>query len=311
MDVSIIIINYNTIALATECIKSILQHTHGISYEIILVDNCSNDDIHRNVNENFAGCDFIKCVQLDKNVGFGRGNNAGFNVANGDFVFCLNPDTLLVNDAVSILFNFMKSNPDVGACGGNLFSIDKQPSHSFRRYLPGMEWELDLLTFQKLGKLRYGKNSEFNHTRHPLDVGFITGADLMIRSDVVKKVKGFSTDFFMYFEETDICLKIRKAGYRIVSVPEAEIIHLEGGSFSDRKGYEFNKRAVEYSERGRLLYYMRNKNAAQRFFLNAIYRIALKLNIKYFRSKNNEIWKYYEYKHMHFISALKEIRNRR
>lgn len=309
MDVSIIIVNYNTIRLTEQCIRSVIEHTKGVEYEIIVVDNNSGDDIETVIPALFgdSGCRIV-CRKLRGNVGFGRGNNEGFKLASGKYLFCLNPDTILQNNAVRILSDFLERHRDTGACGGNLFSLDMRPNHSFRRMLPGIRWELDLLLFGKIERWLYGKDTEFNHSGRPLEVGYITGADLMMRRDVAEAVGGFSPQFFMYFEETDLCSKIRRQGYRIMSVPEARIVHLEGGSFAGDGHAEINTKAIERSECGRITYYRLNACPAKRWLLNAVYSTALWLNKTAFKLAGNGIWRYYESKRLAYRKALRQMK---
>lgn len=305
MDVSIIIVNYKTIKLVEECIQSVISHTFEISYEIIVVDNNSGDDVRGRLNDSFGIGEKIKVLNLSENLGFGKANNKGFKIANGRYFFCLNPDTILMNNAVKILADFLDEHPSVGACGGNLFDVNGNPNHSFRRYLPGFEWELNVLAFYKPEKVRYCGNNEFNRTEMPLCVGYITGADLMVRKSVIEQTHGFSPEFFMYFEETDLCYKIKKCGYDIVNVPQAHIIHLEGGSFSGGKDQKINKRAVEMSEFSRLVYYKKNTSKYKYYILNVIYMISLLINEFAFMGTRNSAWKYYEFKLKIFYSLLK------
>lgn len=307
MDVSVIIVNYKTICLTIQCIQSILAHTADVRYEIIIIDNNSGDDIKKAVAEHFsdAACEIV-CRSLKENVGFGRGNNEGFKIARGRNLFCLNPDTILKNNAIKILCDYIDTHPEAGVCGGNLYDTGMNPNHSFKRYLPGLEWELHLLTFQKFEKLFYHGNLEFNTTGQPLEVGYITGADMMIRRSDIEKVGGFSPKFFMYFEETDLCCRIRKSGLKVFSVPAARIVHLEGASFGQQQT-NINKGAIERSEAGRLIYYSLNKGRAMRILLNLIYRMALETNKLYFKAKGNDIWKYYEYKQIAFRAACAKL----
>ena len=253
MDVSIIIVNYKTVPLIVDCIRSIREHVRGIAYEVIVVDNHSGDNFQERLQAEFG--DGVVCVPLPENIGFGRANNEGFKVAKGRNLFCLNPDTLLLNNAVKILSDYLDDHPEAGACGGNLYDEEMRPIHSFLRTFPSLCSELDALLFNVPGKMIYSKSMMFNHTGKPLDVAYITGADLMVRHNVLDKTGGFSSDFFMYFEETDWCYRIQKIGFKIVSVPDAKIQHLEGKSFSEQK---INRRRMETFESGRLTYYRRN-----------------------------------------------------
>lgn len=227
MDVSIIIVNYNTLLLTSKCIGSIFDRTNDVDFEVIVVDNCSTDGSI----EAFSGDSRISFVPLSKNLGFGMANNEGFKIAKGKYVFCLNPDTILLNNAIKILFNFMETQPNAGVCGGNLYDCDMNPTHSYRMTLPSIWWEIDCHLRYFFGKIIWGRNLEFNHTDKPRPVGYITGADMMVRKEMLEIVGGFSKHFFMYYEECELTYRIRKAGYEVYSVPDAKIQHLEGKSF--------------------------------------------------------------------------------
>ena len=235
MDLSIIIVNYNTANLILGCINSIKENTEGCSYEIIVVDNASNDNVDNVLTDD------IKLIKSNENLGFGKANNLGAQYANGKYLFLLNGDTLLLNNAVGILFNYLEANENVAVVGGNLFSIDKKPMHSYSLQMPSLKtifcWEI--LPYRLYGKYNH-KNYEFNTTNTPIEVKYITGADMMIRQEVFAEVGGFDKDFFMYCEESELSNRILKKGYKIVNVPDAEIIHLEGASLSTKS--DFNEK---------------------------------------------------------------------
>lgn len=263
--VSIIIVNYNTKELTLNCINSIFSKTKYISFEIILVDNASNDGS----KEIFEKDKRIKYIYNYVNLGFGEGNNVGSKYAKGVYLLFLNPDTILVNNAIYILSEFMDLNPSVIACGGNIYDSDGNPSHSFRRYFPGIRWEINLATRGLYDKLVYGKNSEFNYTENNMEVGYITGADLMIRESIFKECKGFSKDYFMYYEETDLCFRAKSSQTKIYSVPNAKIIHLEGKSFSLEKLIQ-RRGIIEKSYR---VYRTKNFKLIQRMTCDVIHNI--------------------------------------
>lgn len=270
MDVSVIIVNYHTSELVTDCLRSLYAQCLGVEFEVIVVDNASEPGLQRKFDALFPGLG-VKCLQLDENVGFGRANNAGAETATGRHLFFLNPDTILVNDAVSILSDYLDSHPDTGAVGGNLYDQEMNPMLSFRRRYPGIRWELNELLHNWPDRLRYGDNRRFNHTGRPMQVAYITGADLMIPASRFLSVNGFSPEFFMYYEETDLCLRISQAGYRIMSLPDARIQHLEGGSFSpDPAALSARRRRAEH---GRDTYYRRNVPTLRRHTANLLYRL--------------------------------------
>jgi len=289
MDVSIIIVNYKTAQLIKNCIDSILRWTSGIKYEIIVVDNDSHDDCHEML-ESYKDKACTHFVGLDENIGFGRANNKGFEIATGRNVLCLNPDTLLLNNAIKELSDYLDAHPEVGACGGNLYDEQMRPAWSFCA-LPSIVMELDILFLNRLYPLLYGKNIRFNHTEKPLEVGYITGADLMVKGGIIRGGQRFSADFFMYYEETDLCCRIRRKGYKIMSVPSAKIQHLEGKSF--KQNDEINARALTLNEQGRKTYYRHNASWMHAKLADLVYELALRRNVIFFKWRGNPCWKVY------------------
>ncbi|WP_270546432.1 glycosyltransferase family 2 protein [Butyricimonas paravirosa] len=289
IDVSIIIVSYNTREFLRECLYSLFEKTKSLSFEVIVVDNESSDGSVQMIQELFPQ---VTILNSGENVGFGRANNIGIKEAQGRNVFLLNPDTILLNNAIKILSDFLDSHDEVAVCGGNLYNVDKEPTHSFLRYLPSVFGELDQLTGYKLSKWCYGKSFEFNHNNRPLHVGYITGADMMIKKIVLDEVGCFDPDFFMYFEETELTYRIRKAGYKIMSVPEACIVHLEGKSHSLKENRE---RMFLTSRR---LYYKKTLRCNLIFYMcQLLYGLNICIHILYYfffhRDKEQlKIWKY-------------------
>lgn len=229
MQVSIIIVNYNTLELTKNTIQSILDKTKGIDYEIILIDNDSTDGS----KEFFSTSDYkktIKFIKSNENLGFGKANNLGINMAQGKYILLLNSDTLLINNAIEILYKFMEKNINAGICGANLYDENYLPAHSYG-ILSNIFMDINDMYMKFYFKL-LKKRLDFNYDGKPKEVGYITGADMFIRKSVLKKVGSFDPDFFMYFEETELTFRIKKEGYKVYSVPEAKIIHLEGKSFN-------------------------------------------------------------------------------
>lgn len=289
MKVSIIIVNYHTADLIVDCVRSIHRHTRDVEYEVIVVDNASGDGLELTMSQAFG--DRVRCIMLDRNVGFGQANNAGFEAATGDYLFCLNPDTLLLNNAVKALAQYLEQHPRAAACGGNLYDADMQPAYSFYRALPGIRYELYSLSANKLPKLLYCGNWCHNHTGRAIAVPCVTGADLMMRRDVVQLTGGFSREFFMYYEETDLCARIKALGFDIVSVPWARIMHLEGASFHE--GDTINQRRYEMIAEGRATYMRRHASPCKRWLCDRIYAFNLWLWFTVFRLSGNPLYRLY------------------
>jgi len=263
MDVSIIIANYNTKALTKQCLQSVFEKTKEIAFEVIVVDNASQDGSQQMLKEEFPN---VQLVENMENLGFGKANNKGIKIAQGRNLFLLNSDTILRNNAVKVLSDYLDGNPGIGVCGGNIFDQNGKPAYSFMPVFPSILWELDILFDNWLFRLIWGKKFWFNKTGQPKDVAHITGANMMTRKAVFEEAGGFDPDFFMYMEETELMFRMKKMGHRIVSVPQSEIIHLEGKSFT--VSLDRQKRLLE----GRNLFYKKTHGNFYRFTVNSIYR---------------------------------------
>lgn len=289
VDVSVIIVSYNTKELLRACLNSLYDQTHALDYEVIVVDNHSQDGSLEMLQENFRE---VVVLALPENIGFGRANNEGIKIARGRNIFLLNPDTLLVNNAIKILSDFLDEHEDVGVCGGNLYTKNLQPTHSYMLRTPSLLGELNNMLLGYLYRWYYGTNIEFNFTEKPIEVGYITGADMMIRKSVLDEVGGFDVDFFMYFEETELSWRIRKAGYRIMNVPHSKIIHLEGQSITLKE----NRENMFLASR-RLFFQKIYSWRIQRWLCQVIYGAGALLQILYFSCYRRDkamvrLWKY-------------------
>lgn len=271
MNVSVIIVNYNTTALVYQCIKSIYDKTQGGAFEIIIVDNDSSDKSIDSITSDFPHILLVKSIQ---NLGFGKANNLGAKYAKGDYLFLLNPDTYLINNAIEILYSYIFNKQSVGICGGNLFDNDMHPNNSFSMSFPSITDEIDILMGRFLSKILHKDN--FNYTNLPKPVSYITGADLMISRKLFNELEGFSPDFFMYFEETELSYRVRKLGYDIISVPQAKIVHLEGKSFS------VEERKLRMYYEGRKIFYLKCYSYLYRTISNVIFRFTCLTRILFY-----------------------------
>jgi len=231
IDVSVIIVNYNTKEYTRECIKSVVEATRGVSYKIYIVDNASTDDSIEMIRSEFPN---VHLLTSSINGGFGYANNIALRMARSKYIFLLNSDTLLINNAISILFNFMEKekNGNVACCGANLFDENNTPLPSYGN-LPSFRQIL----FQqfKLNKI-WPKYYETRlsptvvPTAREIDVPFVLGATMFFRKSVLDEIGYFDEDFFLYFEDCELCFRCKSRNYRLSIIPDAKIIHLCGGS---------------------------------------------------------------------------------
>ncbi len=258
--VSYIIVNFRTPDLVLSCVGSIREHTKTQPYEIIIIDNASGDDSVAKL----GGLSDVVFVANPANVGFGAANNRGAELASGSYLFFLNSDTLLLSDATHCFVNFMDrpDNARVGCCGGDLLNeqMEKQASYGNFPSLTGIIFELGLHRF-------FRRKFEEHYSIGVKSVGsdvrvvdYISGANLFVRKDLFERLGGFDTDFFLYFEETELAYRMKKAGYLSVLLPMVQILHLEGAS--DQEATPMSLMKATYFESGRLKFFRKTTGPA-------------------------------------------------
>lgn len=233
MDISLIVVSWNVKALLRDCLQSLVgacQMAPDLTAEIIVVDSASTDGSPEMVRREFPQA---RLVASDQNLGYAGGNNAGAELAQGRYLFLLNPDTVLKPDALRRLVSYMDSHPSVGAVGPQLLWPDGTVQSSRRRFpsLGSLFWESTLF------------GQWFPHNRHIAryhmqdvapdqrqSVDWLVGAAILIRREAWRQVGPIDAAYFMYFEETDWCRRCCEAGWEIHYLPEAQIIHYEGKS---------------------------------------------------------------------------------
>lgn len=267
IDITIIIVNYHSANMVIDCINSIFEKTKDVTYEIIVVDNASGDNSVEKLQETFA--DRISVIASEENLGFGRANNLGNVRARGEYIFLLNPDTILVNNAIKILRDSLAENPQYGVVGGNLYMPDMTPAPSYCLRFDDLASEKKNASWRKLigskvrEKLGFNKSlpfeDAFNRTEQALQVAYIFGADMMMKKALFDEVGGFDPDFFMYAEEEELTWRITQKGYQVMSIPEAKIIHLEGATTKNQN--EFSERQFKMRMNGAMTYYYKRFGA--------------------------------------------------
>ena len=228
MQVSVIIVSYNTKEFTKKAIQAVIDKTEGIEYEIIVIDNDSKDGSAEELKKTFQ--DKITLIESKENLGFGRANNLGIKYAKGKYIFLLNSDTELINNAIKIFYDYMEQNIQVGVCGGNLYNLNDVPEQGFMMYRNSIGsflfWRYLELFYNIFSKFNKKKNYyRFNYSNKVKEVGYISGADMFIRKEALEKSGLFDETFFMYGEDVDLNFRIRNCGYLIKSVPQAKIYH--------------------------------------------------------------------------------------
>ncbi len=230
MDLSIIIVNWNSAEYTRKCIATVRAFTHDIASEIIVVDNASTDDSLLAL-EQIAG---IRLIKSSRNVGFAKANNIAAEASSGRILLFLNPDTELTGPAINCMYGALTLSPTIGIVGCKLLNSDGSVQTSCVQPFPTI-----LNQFADVEKLKqcfprlrlWGTQALHSEASDiPVPVEIVSGACLMIRRDVFEEVAGFSTRYFMYGEDMDLCYKVRQAGLHVAYVSAAAIVHHGGQS---------------------------------------------------------------------------------
>ena len=264
MQVSIIIVNYNTFKITCDCIESVIRFTKNVSYEIILVDNASPKD---NPDEFLVKFPSIILVKSAENGGFAKGNNLGIQAATGDIILLLNSDTLLTEDSISIAANKLQQNNDIGALSVRLVYPDGKLQHTARKFrsirneiLDVLRMFLMLLPYKKRSELMLNQYFNGDYSTYS---DWVSGAFMMFNRTTLNKLPGKKLDerFFMYGEDQLWCYQFFKLGFRSFYLSETTVIHIHNASTEPSKQLQLLKKflalelkIMEY-RKGKTLYY--------------------------------------------------------
>jgi len=231
MDLSIVIVNWNTRQLLLDCLASIPAGVGHLSHEIFVVDNASGDDSVARVRQEHPG---VIVIENGENLGFAVANNRAFRRMRGDFALLLNTDTVLTEDSLLKLHRFLVAHPEAGMACGQLLNRDGSKQNSIANFptLPSLLINETLLRLLFPGRYP-SKRREY---AAPIEIESGIGACLMVRKAAMDEVGLLDERYFFFMEETDWALAMRKAGWKSFFVPEARIYHLQGQSAGARVG---------------------------------------------------------------------------
>lgn len=225
MKLSIIIVNYNTAALTKACIESLLTQRFSGELEIIVVDNASSDESVALLRSDFPE---VTVITHQRNFGLAVGVNRGLRSATGEYILILNPDIVVLPDALSTIVRYLDRHSDVGMVGGQLLYPNGRVQVSHYRFYRPMT-----IVYRRtqLGKTSSGEREidrflmrDYDR-REARDVDWLMGACLAVRAEAVRKVGGMDERFFLYFEDVDWCRRFWQAGWRVVYLPTAQFSH--------------------------------------------------------------------------------------
>ena len=236
MDVSLVIINFNTFKLTCACIDSILKHTSGLNFEIILVDNASAGSDCEKFKELFPA---VNLIMSKRNLGFSKGNNLGIASAKGKYILLLNSDTLLKENSIKITFDYLENHSKAAVVSARLIFMNGWHQSCCQRFPSILYMMFEILRLQKFiskdktGKILLGFYFNYNENTK---ADWVWGTYFMFRSNLLELLpnKKLNEDFFMYHEDMQWCMDFKRLGYEIHYCADTEIIHLMGGSLGDK-----------------------------------------------------------------------------
>ncbi|MBA4418097.1 MAG: hypothetical protein C0392_09330 [Syntrophus sp. (in: bacteria)] len=219
---SIVIITRDTKELLRDLLKSIEKDASFLPFlaEIIVIDNGSTDGTHGMIHDDFPS---VLLVRNEKNMGFAASANEGIRSSTGDYIFLLNSDTLLIGGEALKILHYMMENKDVGICGPQLVYPDMRLQRSFAG-TPSLLSEI--VPFRRSRSFQLNTLHGVSNTA--ADVASLIGAAIMMRKEALSRVSGFDEQFFFFLEETDLCIRVKKAGFRVVLFQEAKVVHFQG-----------------------------------------------------------------------------------
>lgn len=226
LDLSVIIVSYKALDMTISCIDSVYQNlTNKISFEVICFDNHSEDGTAEVIRKKFPQ---VVLIENKENIGFARANNRCFEITQGKNVLLLNNDAYLKDDSLLRMLEFLRSSDDIAVVGGKLIYPDKTLQISYG-YFPTFLFN-NFFMRTLLKKIR-----TVFPVKKPVKVDWVSGAYFLIKKEVLDDVGFFDERFWMYYEEIDLCARIRHAGYKIYYYPESVVVHEENSDFSSQK----------------------------------------------------------------------------
>ena len=266
MDLSIVIVNYNTKELTRKCLRSVFASKTNFQYEVWVVDNGSKDGSIEMVKAEFPQ---VKLIEAGENLGFSKGNNLALKQATGRYLLLLNSDTEIESNTLEVSGRYLDTYQDVGAMGCKVLLPNGELDKACRRKFPN-----PANAFLRLfGLKKYSNYNIDTPIDEEVEVDSVMGAYLMVRKYVVDKVGYLDEDYFMYGEDIDWCWRIKEAGYKIMYVPTCKITHFKYGS-----SQTIPFRIIRMSHKAMEIFY--RKHYAKKYFFLFNWLVYLGINLR-------------------------------
>jgi GT2 family glycosyltransferase len=229
-DIAAILINYNSNILTQKCIHSIINNSSLTNFQIIVVDNASEKEDFILLEQFCENISFknLQLIRNKVNTGFGSGNMTGFHFANAKYVAFINNDTLFLNDCFYILKKALEKDSSIGMVGGQSYKESGKRMIAFGHFASPYKEIFGQDLIEKVNPKKYHRRkAEYNN---PIKVNYVQGSFMMMRTEDFKETGGFDTNIFLYYEETDMCLRLKKQNKSCYLIPEAKYVHFHGAS---------------------------------------------------------------------------------
>ncbi len=238
LELSIIIVDYKSSDFTIDLIKNLHEKLYDLQYEIIVVDNNPINKADEKIREAYKNFSNLKVLKAKKNLGFGAGNNLGAKEAKGEYLLLLNPDTKIVDNSIQKMLDFLSKHPEVGALSPLLYQKDQK---TLQKHFYG---DFQSLAFVTIKRWKGNVPKKIEHNFFYVDM--VSGAALMIRHLLFKKIDGFDENFFMYIEDDDLCRRVAELGLKNAVITSAKIIHFEGQSSTSMEKKKFYYKSQDY-----------------------------------------------------------------
>ena len=285
MDLSVVIVNYQTFELTKNTINSIFEYDYPFELEVIVVDNASSDDSMSRLQDYFG--DRVRFIASAKNNGFAAGNNQALRVVEARYVLLLNSDTIVWENTLESIYNYMEDHKDVGACGCRVLLENGELDKACKRSFPNVKNSFFRLFHIPTNSADDNYNLDNLPDDEIYEIDCLTGAFMFMRKEALDTAGLLDETFFMYGEDIDLCYRIKNSGWKIIYYGESKITHLKGASSKKQKSkliYEFY--------RAMYIYYKKHHAEESSFIVNIVVYIGiavlciLKLFLNLFKKKD-------------------------
>lgn len=272
MDVSILIVNWNTREMTCDCLRSIYEQTREIRFEVILVDNASSDGSAEAIGRRYPQ---VTLIANHENRGFAAANNQAMAVATGRYVLLLNPDTIVLDGAIQKAVRFADDHPEAAVVGCQIWKNENEIQRTCFPFptvghlvlqTTGLRRLLARLHLERRGSMEaWGRDTQ-------RDVEVVSGVFMLVRREALEQVGGMDEDYFIYAEETDWCWRFYRAGWRLIFTPTARIIHRDGGSKSTE---QVSVRMFVQMQKSLLIFYRKCRGPLAWAAAKAVYIVSM------------------------------------